>query len=183
MKTHKNTFCILLAVLFLFSGLGWAQEGEGEDQAGQEAEEEALIAPEQKVEPVFPEENEALIFIEGEDAVSTNFTNEPILNYSCSKFRTLQPAFREADPSTQPSCCTSKTAGSTSCGTVARPRDPLTSFFPPTPLPSPSVWTAGKHCRWIGRMWRLSSSTHRPTTGITWETSGWTRGSTPSIFW
>ncbi|MEE8591187.1 MAG: hypothetical protein V3T35_07685, partial [Spirochaetia bacterium] len=92
MKTHKNTFCILLAVLFLFSGLGWAQEGEGEDQAGQEAEaeEEALIAPEQKVEPVFPEENEALIFIEGEDAVSTNFTNEPILNYSCSKFRTLQ---------------------------------------------------------------------------------------------
>lgn len=90
MKTHKNTFCILLAVLFLFSGLGWAQEGEGGDQAGQEAEAEALIAPEQKVEPVFPEENEALIFIEGEDAVSTNFTNEPILNYSCSKFRTLQ---------------------------------------------------------------------------------------------
>ena len=80
MKTHKNTFFVLLAVFFLVSGLGWAQEGEGE----------ALIAPEQKVEPVFPEENEALIFIEGEDAVSTNFTNEPILNYSCSKFRTLQ---------------------------------------------------------------------------------------------
>ena len=80
MKTYKNTFFVLLAVFFLVSGLGWAQEGE----------EEALIAPEQKVEPVFPEENEALIFIEGEDAVSTNFTNEPILNYSCSKFRTLQ---------------------------------------------------------------------------------------------
>jgi len=80
MKTHKNTFFVLLAVLFLVSGFCWAQEGE----------EEALIAPEQKVEPVFPVENEALIFIEGEDAVSTNFTNEPILNYSCSKFRTLQ---------------------------------------------------------------------------------------------
>ncbi len=90
MKIHKTAFCILLAVSFFVSNLGWTQAGEGGDQSGQETEEEALIAPERKVEPVFPEENEALIFIEGEDAVSTNFTNEPILNYSCSKSRTLQ---------------------------------------------------------------------------------------------
>lgn len=90
MKTHKTIFCVLLAVFFLVCSLGWTQEGESGDQSGEETEEEALIAPERKVEPVFPEENEALIFIEGEDAVSTNFTNEPILNYSCSKFRTLQ---------------------------------------------------------------------------------------------
>jgi len=85
MKSHRFAYCILLAafaVLTVFSSPVWAQEGS--------AEEEALVAPESKVEPVFPEGNEALIFVEGEDAVSTNFTNEPILNYSCSKFRTLQ---------------------------------------------------------------------------------------------
>ena len=85
MKSYRFAYCILLAaftVLTVFSSPVWAQEGS--------AEEEALVAPESKVEPVFPEKNEALVFVEGEDAVSTNFTNEPILNYSCSKFRTLQ---------------------------------------------------------------------------------------------
>jgi tetratricopeptide (TPR) repeat protein len=90
MKSTKFAFCILLAALTCLSSPLWAQEGSGEDQPAEGSEEEALVAPEAKVDPVFPEENEALIFIEGEDAVSTNFTNEPILNYSCSKFRTLQ---------------------------------------------------------------------------------------------
>ena len=90
MKSYKFALCILLATFAVLSSPVWAQEGSDEDQIAAETEEEALVAPETKVEPVFPEGNEALIFIEGEDAVSTNFTNEPILNYSCSQFRTLQ---------------------------------------------------------------------------------------------
>jgi hypothetical protein len=81
---------MLLAAFACLSSLTWAQEEGVEDQLAEGVEEEDLVAPDTKVEPVFPEENEALIFVEGEDAVSTNFTNEPILNYSCSKFRTLQ---------------------------------------------------------------------------------------------
>jgi tetratricopeptide (TPR) repeat protein len=56
----------------------------------------ALAAPRhgsaqsQQLQPVFPEANPSLVFIEGEDAVSTNFAREPILNYSCSGSRTLQ---------------------------------------------------------------------------------------------
>ena len=88
MKLKRFAFCILLAAVFCLSGPLWAQSDENQSAGG--LEEEALVAPETKVEPVFPEGIQALIFIEGEDAVSTNFTNEPILNYSCSKFRTLQ---------------------------------------------------------------------------------------------
>ncbi len=39
---------------------------------------------------VFPDENKNIIFIEGEDAVSTNFAVEPTLYYGASKSRTLQ---------------------------------------------------------------------------------------------
>jgi tetratricopeptide (TPR) repeat protein len=90
MKSNRFAFCILLAAVFCLSGPLWAQQPGDESRFAGGSEEEALVAPETKVEPVFPEGNEALIFVEGEDAVSTNFTNEPILNYSCSKFRTLQ---------------------------------------------------------------------------------------------
>jgi tetratricopeptide (TPR) repeat protein len=90
MKSIKFAFFVLLTAVTVLSSPLWAQEAIDEDQTAEGAEAEALVAPETKVEPVFPEGNEALIFIEGEDAVSTNFTNEPILNYSCSKFRTLQ---------------------------------------------------------------------------------------------
>jgi len=95
METRKvATVFLMLACLLacLFGpGLAWTQEQQEQQEQGLGSEEEtALTAPEQTVEPVFPEENEALIFIEGEDAVSTNFSNEPILNYGCSKFRTLQ---------------------------------------------------------------------------------------------
>ncbi len=44
----------------------------------------------QKIEPIFPKENPNIIFIEGEDAISTNFNKEPTLNYGCSGLRTLQ---------------------------------------------------------------------------------------------
>lgn len=54
------------------------------------AAQEAAGAPSAKIEPVFPVENEAIVFVEGEDAVSTNFAREPVLNYGCSGFRALQ---------------------------------------------------------------------------------------------
>lgn len=60
-------------------------------------QEEAASAPAEnsstevkKVEAVLPQSNPDLVFVEGEDAVSTSFNREPILNYSCSGFRTLQ---------------------------------------------------------------------------------------------
>ncbi len=43
-----------------------------------------------KVTPVLPQSGSSIIFIEGEDAVATNFNREPILNYSSSGYRTLQ---------------------------------------------------------------------------------------------
>ena len=44
----------------------------------------------QRLVPIFPAESSALISIEAEDAVSTNFAKEPTLDYSASGFRTLQ---------------------------------------------------------------------------------------------
>jgi Flp pilus assembly protein TadD len=46
--------------------------------------------PAGKLEPVFPVENESVVLVEGEDAVSTNFAREAVLNYGCSGFRALQ---------------------------------------------------------------------------------------------
>jgi tetratricopeptide (TPR) repeat protein len=54
------------------------------------AAEVAASAPAAGIEPVFPVENESIVLVEGEDAVSTNFAREPVLNYSCSGFRSLQ---------------------------------------------------------------------------------------------
>ena len=46
--------------------------------------------PMAKIKPVLPQTGSSIIFIEGEDAVATNFNREPILNYSSSGYRTLQ---------------------------------------------------------------------------------------------
>ena len=54
------------------------------------AADKAATAPAQRIEPVFPVENETIVFVEAEDAVSTNFAREPVLNYGCSGFRALQ---------------------------------------------------------------------------------------------
>ena len=40
--------------------------------------------------PVFPSSAPGLVYVEGEDAVSTNMATEPTLNYGCSGNRTLQ---------------------------------------------------------------------------------------------
>ena len=42
------------------------------------------------VEPVFPATPPGLVWVEGEDAVSTNMATEPTLNYGCSGNRSLQ---------------------------------------------------------------------------------------------
>lgn len=58
-----------------------AQEGDGE------------LLPEtdgDRLEPVFPATSTALITVEAEDAVTTNFAKQPTLNYGASGFRTLQ---------------------------------------------------------------------------------------------
>ncbi|MBN2554070.1 MAG: hypothetical protein JXB06_14935, partial [Spirochaetales bacterium] len=70
MKSYGSVFCILLAAFTILSSVAWAQEGGAEETELLNAEEHVLTAPETRIEPVFPEENEALIFIEGEEAVS-----------------------------------------------------------------------------------------------------------------
>ena len=52
--------------------------------------EEAASSAAARIEPVFPVENQSIVLVEGEDAVSTNFAREPVLNYGCSGFRALQ---------------------------------------------------------------------------------------------
>jgi type IV pilus assembly protein PilF len=48
------------------------------------------VAAQEKKQPQFPPENKNVVFIEGEDAVSTNFAVEATLNYRASGSRTLQ---------------------------------------------------------------------------------------------
>ncbi|MDA8424979.1 MAG: hypothetical protein M0Z80_02485 [Treponema sp.] len=43
-----------------------------------------------RIEAILPKRDPNLIFVEGEDAVATNFAQQPVLNYDCSGFRTLQ---------------------------------------------------------------------------------------------
>ncbi len=49
-----------------------------------------LFAQNRGISPEFPPSNTNIIFIEGEDAVTTNFAVEPTLNYAASGSRTLQ---------------------------------------------------------------------------------------------
>lgn len=49
-----------------------------------------LFAQQNGLSPEFPQSNTNIIFIEGEDAVTTNFAVEPTLNYAASGSRTLQ---------------------------------------------------------------------------------------------
>ena len=75
--TAKRSLTILfILIMTVFPVI--AQDG-GEEQA-----------PDTALIPVFPEETEGLIFIEGEDAVSTNFAKVPVYNYGCSGLKTLQ---------------------------------------------------------------------------------------------
>ncbi len=78
--SHTTRFCALSALVALLSMLVCPAV----------LAEAAASAPAAKIEPVFPVENESIVLVEGEDAVSTNFAREPVLNYGCSGFRALQ---------------------------------------------------------------------------------------------
>ena len=75
--TAKRSLIILFILMMAVSPV-FAQDGDEE-----QAVDTSLV-------PVFPEETEGLIFIEGEDAVSTNFAKVPVYNYGCSGLKTLQ---------------------------------------------------------------------------------------------
>jgi len=88
---------LLLGALMLTAGgvVLVAQEGTAQEPAPSSAAPSAAApssaAPSAAaIEPVFPEENPGLVFVEGEEAVSTNFAPEPTLNFGCSGYRTLQ---------------------------------------------------------------------------------------------
>ncbi|MBI9106253.1 MAG: tetratricopeptide repeat protein [Spirochaetales bacterium] len=68
---------LVLVPLILLNFVIEAAAQDGADTAG-------------RLKPVFPSESSALIYIEGEDAVSTNFANQAVSNYGCSGFRSLQ---------------------------------------------------------------------------------------------
>lgn len=115
-NNHKwNFFVFIICLLLVFSVVNiWAGGNkENENIEGTEDIEEEVVEEEEVEEErvrrrdrveeeeieeiiyeadtvVFPEENTNIIFVEGEDAVSTNFNKEPILNYACSGYRTLQ---------------------------------------------------------------------------------------------
>ncbi len=76
-----NLLRICLLAGFLLTGVyGFAQA----------ADDAAAGKTTGKYDPIFPDENKNLIFIEGEHAVATNFYKEPIKNFGCSGKKSLQ---------------------------------------------------------------------------------------------
>ena len=94
MTSERNLVKFLLKIIlvcsFAFSTAVFAQEGESAGEPNAEDGSEVPPSPTERVEPLFPRANRDLVFVEGEDAVSTNFNKEPILNYAASGSRTLQ---------------------------------------------------------------------------------------------
>ncbi len=76
-------------VLFLLTGL-FISPISGQSVDTEAVPDETVPVDTKKIDPVLPGIESSIIFIEGEDAVSTNFNREPLLNYSCSGYRTLQ---------------------------------------------------------------------------------------------
>lgn len=82
--------CVSLVFSLILVSPGFSQEVSTEADT---AAEEKTALPEQtsgSLEPIFPAINPGLIFLEAENAVSTNFAKEATLNYAASAFRTLQ---------------------------------------------------------------------------------------------
>lgn len=79
----KSGLCItLIALLFFF------QPHMVSSQDNPETAEETLENV--KLTPVFPTNEEGLIFLEGESAVSTNFATSSVYNYGASGYKSLQ---------------------------------------------------------------------------------------------
>jgi tetratricopeptide (TPR) repeat protein len=86
-KSIFRHFFLSLLILFV-SGFVFSQE----TPTGGDAplEEGVLPSVGTKINPVFPETEEGLIYIEGESAVSTNFAAAPVYNYGASAYKSLQ---------------------------------------------------------------------------------------------
>ncbi|MBN2049913.1 MAG: hypothetical protein JW760_05660 [Spirochaetales bacterium] len=87
-EVHMKRFiwCMFIIVL----GTAGTMKSYAQEETDVLHEEVGEEAPDTRLIPVFPPETEGLIFIEGEDAVSTNFTKDPVYNYGCSNLKTLQ---------------------------------------------------------------------------------------------
>ncbi len=85
----RNNFIALCVLLMIWM---YAIPVFAQDDASAAPEETVVEEkpPEGKVDPVFPDENKNIIFIEGENAVATNFYQESIKNFGCSGKETLQ---------------------------------------------------------------------------------------------
>jgi Flp pilus assembly protein TadD len=82
---------LLAAAILCCSAVGaLAQAAPAETPTATPAPAASVPAPAKGIEPVFPAENPNLVFVEAEDAVSTNFAREPVLNFGVSGFRALQ---------------------------------------------------------------------------------------------
>ncbi len=79
---------ILIGLMFTLSQFMTAQNNSGNSTDATPPAEVTEKAA--KITAILPRSDSSVIFIEGEDAVATNFNREPILNYSCSGYRTIQ---------------------------------------------------------------------------------------------
>jgi tetratricopeptide (TPR) repeat protein len=77
-------------LLFLFAFMSLTQGIFAQESDEQETETDNLAQELTGLVPVFPETTPGLIWVEGEQAVITNFANEAVLDYSSSGQRTLQ---------------------------------------------------------------------------------------------
>ncbi len=85
----KNRIIITVLIFLVSAGIAAAQDANKTETPGT-GDNQTQSEPVKAVAAVLPEVNPDIIFVEAEDAVSTNFNREPILNYSCSGYRTLQ---------------------------------------------------------------------------------------------
>ncbi|RKX83809.1 MAG: hypothetical protein DRP58_08140 [Spirochaetes bacterium] len=90
MKKIINLFVIFTLITFVIGAQDNDKTETQEDPVSMETETDTESVPVVKIKPVLPQTGSSIIFIEGEDAVATNFNREPILNYSCSGYETLQ---------------------------------------------------------------------------------------------
>jgi tetratricopeptide (TPR) repeat protein len=85
---HRNLITLCVLAIFLLAGSYLFAQAE--DTSAAEAGAAGEKPAQGKVDPVFPNENTNLIFIEGEHAVATNFDKQAIKNFGCSGKQTLQ---------------------------------------------------------------------------------------------
>ncbi len=81
---------VAVAGLVLLGNLGFAQQSKSPGTGNATGSPSGASAGTERIPAILPPRDPNLIFVEGESAVSTNFAREPILNYDCSGYRTLQ---------------------------------------------------------------------------------------------